>query len=266
MGCNRKQLAKVHSELRAKEKSSLAGLEKALMESDNEPETEVVVTDHSKDKVLESGMEDASGVTEQGGQKEKQTQLAIQFGSVSVNMLNRRIIMTIVLGKFTKDENDLFDIMDDWLRRDCIIFVGWSGLLLFPCAYFALAGWFTGTTFVTSWYTHGLASSYLEGCNFLTAAVSTPANSLAHLLLLWGPEAEGDFTHWCQLGGLWTFVALHGAFGLIGFGLHQFELARSVQLRPYNAIAFSDPIVVFVSVFLIYPLGQSCWFFVPALA
>ncbi|PNX78750.1 photosystem II protein D2, partial [Trifolium pratense] len=73
-----------------------------------------------------------------------------------------------------------------------------------------------GTTFVTSWYTHGLASSYLEGCNFLTAAVSTPVNSLAHsLLLLWGPEAQEDFTCWCQLGGMWTFVALHGAFGLI---------------------------------------------------
>ncbi|KAJ6741240.1 PHOTOSYSTEM II D2 PROTEIN [Salix purpurea] len=148
--------------------------------------------------------------------------------------------MTIALGKFTKDENDLFDIMDDWLRRD-------------------------RTTFVTSWYTHGLASSYLEGCNFLTAAVSTPANSLAHsLLLLWGPEAQGDFTRWCQLGGLWTFVALHGAFGLIGFMLRQFELARSVQLRPYNAIAFSGPIAVFVSVFLIYPLGQSGWFFAPS--
>uniref|UniRef100_A0A1Y3BTI1 Putative photosynthetic reaction centre, L/M n=1 Tax=Helianthus annuus TaxID=4232 RepID=A0A1Y3BTI1_HELAN len=39
--------------------------------------------------------------------------------------------------------------------------------------------------------------------------------------------------------------------------LRQFELARSVQLRPYNAIAFSGPIAVFVSVFLIYPLGQS---------
>nr|GEW63126.1 photosystem II protein D2, chloroplastic [Tanacetum cinerariifolium] len=151
--------------------------------------------------------------------------------------------MTIALGKFTKDEKDLFDIMDDWLRRDRFVFVGWSGLLLFPCAYFAVGGWFTGTTFVTSWYTHGLASSYLEGCNFLTAAVSTPANSLAHsLLLLWGPEAQGDFTRWCQLGGLWTFVALHGAFGLIGFMLRQFELARSVQLRPYNAIAFSGPI------------------------
>lgn len=46
--------------------------------------------------------------------------------------------MTIALGKFTKDENDLFDIMDDWLRRDRFVFVGWSGLLLFPCAYFAL--------------------------------------------------------------------------------------------------------------------------------
>ncbi|KAK9081592.1 hypothetical protein Sjap_026600 [Stephania japonica] len=173
--------------------------------------------------------------------------------------------MTIALGRFTKDENDLFDIMDDWLRRDRFVFVGWSGLLLFPCAYFALGGWFTGTTFVTSWYTHGLASSYLEGCNFLTAAVSTPANSLAHsLLLLWGPEAQGDFTRWCQLGGLWTFVALHGAFGLIGFMLRQFELARSVQLRPYNAIAFSGPIAVFVSVFLIYPLGQSGWFFAPS--
>ncbi|KAH1188374.1 Photosystem II D2 protein [Glycine max] len=155
--------------------------------------------------------------------------------------------------------------MDDWLRRDRFVFVGWSGLLLFPCAYFALGGWFTGTTFVTSWYTHGLASSYLEGCNFLTAAVSTPANSLAHsLLLLWGPEAQGDFTRWCQLGGLWTFVALHGAFALIGFMLRQFELARSVQLRPYNAIAFSGPIAVFVSVFLIYPLGQSGWFFAPS--
>ncbi|KAL5645173.1 hypothetical protein ACJX0J_002323 [Zea mays] len=153
--------------------------------------------------------------------------------------------MTIAVGRVTKEENDLFDIMDDWM----------VGLLLFPCAYFALGGWFTGTTFVTSWYTHGLASSYLEGCNFLTAAVSTPANSLAHsLLLLWGPEAQGDFTRWCQLG----------AFALIGFMLRQFELARSVQLRPYNAISFSGPIAVFVSVFLIYPLGQSGWFFAPS--
>nr|YP_009825473.1 photosystem II protein D2 [Botrychium lunaria]QIU83288.1 photosystem II protein D2 [Botrychium lunaria] len=173
--------------------------------------------------------------------------------------------MTIAIGKSSKEPKDLFDTIDDWLRRDRFVFVGWSGLLPFPCAYFALGGWFTGTTFVTSWYTHGLASSYSEGCNFLTAAVSTPANSLAHsLLLLWGPEAQGDFTRWCQLGGLWTFVAFHGSFGLIGSMSRQFELARSVQLRPYNAIAFSGPIAVFVSVFLIYPLGQSGWFFAPS--
>jgi photosystem II P680 reaction center D2 protein len=73
-------------------------------------------------------------------------------------------------------------------------------------AYLAVGGWLTGTTFVTSWYTHGLATSYLEGCNFLTAAVSTPANSMGHsLLLLWGPEAQGDFTRWCQLVA-WAFV------------------------------------------------------------
>ncbi len=83
------------------------------------------------------------------------------------------------------------------------------------------------------------------------------------MLLLWGPEAQGDFTRWCQLGGLWTFVALHKAFVLIGFMLRQFELARSIQLHPYNAIVFFAPIVVFVFVFMIYPLGQSGWFFTP---
>ena len=37
-----------------------------------------------------------------------------------------------------------------------------------------------------------------------------------------------------------------------------------IGIRPYNAIAFSGPIAVFVSVFLIYPLGQSSWFFAPS--
>ncbi len=52
--------------------------------------------------------------------------------------------------------------------------------------------------------------------------------------------------------------------GLAGFMLRQFEIARSIRLRPYNALAFSAPIAVFVSVFLIYPLGQSGWFFAPS--
>jgi photosystem II P680 reaction center D2 protein len=85
---------------------------------------------------------------------------------------------------------------------------------------------------------------------------------MGHSLLLWGPEAQGDFTRWCQLGGLWPFVAFTWCV-LIGFMLRQFEIARAVKIRPYNAIAFSGPIAVFVSV-LIYPLGQAGWFFAPS--
>jgi photosystem II P680 reaction center D2 protein len=86
-------------------------------------------------------------------------------------------------------------LLDDWLKRDRFVFIGWSGCLLFPTAYLSLGAWVTGSTFVTSWFTHGLASSYLEGCNFMTTAVSTPLNCMGHsLLLLWGPEAKGYFT------------------------------------------------------------------------
>jgi photosystem II P680 reaction center D2 protein len=156
-------------------------------------------------------------------------------------------------------------LLDDWLKRDRFVFIGWSGILLFPTAYLSVGAWFTGTSFVTSWFSHGLATSYLEGCNFLTAAVSTPANCMGHsLLLIWGPESQGYFTRWVLIGGLWTFIAFHGLFGLIAFSLRQFEIARLVNIRPYNALAFSGPIVVFTSVFLIYPLGQSSWFFAPS--
>jgi len=153
-------------------------------------------------------------------------------------------------------------LLDEWLKRDRFVFIGWSGLLLFPTAYLAVGAWFTATTFVTSWFTHGLATSYLEGCNFLTAALSTPANCMGHsLLLLWGAEAHLGFTPWVCVGGLWTFIAFHGLFGIIAFCLRQFEIARLVLIRPYNALAFSGPIAVYTSVFLVYPLGQSSWFF-----
>jgi len=159
----------------------------------------------------------------------------------------------------------LVSFLDDWLKRDRFVFIGWSGLILFPTAYLALGAWLTGTSFVTSWFTHGLASSYLEGCNFITAAVSTPANSFGHsLLFLWGPEAQGQFSRWVLMGGLWTFIAIHGLTGVIGFCMHQFEIARLVNIRPYNALAFTGPIAVYTSVFLVYPLGQSSWFFAPS--
>ena len=33
-----------------------------------------------------------------------------------------------------------FDVLDDWLKRDRFVFIGWSGLLLLPCAYLAIGG------------------------------------------------------------------------------------------------------------------------------
>ena len=143
-----------------------------------------------------------------------------------------------------------FDILDDWIKRDRFVFVGWSGLLLFPTAYLAIGAKVYWHYLVTSWYTHGLASSYLEGSTFLTAAVSTLLMLWVILFfLLWGPEPGRFLVRWCQLGGFEVlFVALHGAFALIGFMLRQFELARLIGIRPYNAIAFSGPIAVFVSV------------------
>ena len=124
------------------------------------------------------------------------------------------------------------------LKRDRFVFVGWSGLLLFShclSCYWRLA---TGTAFVTSWYTHGLASSYLEGANFLTAAVSTPADSMGHSLRFYGVlRHKGISSDGVNLGDS-GLVALHGAFALIGFMLRQFELARLIGIRPYNAIAF----------------------------
>ncbi len=90
-------------------------------------------------------------------------------------------------------------ILDDWLRRERFIWIGSAGILLFPCSYLALGGWFTGTTFVIG-YSLGLvifpsvlilllsglnlvgicidsAVAYLEGGNVFTAAASTPLNS-----------------------------------------------------------------------------------------
>ena len=101
-----------------------------------------------------------------------------------------------------------FDVLDDWNLNEIASSL-WVLVWTITFSHCLSCNWwiqFTGTTFVTSWYTHGLASSYLEGANFLTIRVSTPADAMGHsLLLLWGPEAQGDFVRWVQLGGLWNF-------------------------------------------------------------
>jgi photosystem II P680 reaction center D2 protein len=59
--------------------------------------------------------------------------------------------MTITIGQVQTKKEGLFGLIDDWLKRDRFVFVGWSGLLISLCL-FILGGWLTGITFVTSWY------------------------------------------------------------------------------------------------------------------
>jgi len=51
--------------------------------------------------------------------------------------------MTISIGQVKAKNDGIFTLVDDWLKRDRFVFIGWSGLLLFPCAYLALGGWLT---------------------------------------------------------------------------------------------------------------------------
>jgi photosystem II P680 reaction center D2 protein len=96
--------------------------------------------------------------------------------------------------------------------------------------------------------------------NFLTAAVSTPANSMGHSLLLYGVLKHKVILHVGVKLVAFGHCCFTWCFWFNRFCLRQFEIARLVGIRPYNAIAFSGPIAVFVSVFLLYPLGQASWF------
>ena len=135
--------------------------------------------------------------------------------------------------------------------------MGWSGLLLFPTAYLAIGG-----LLVLRLLRHGTPTDWrlptLKVLIFLQQQCRLLLMLWVILFFYFGVlSLRAISSAGSNLGGLWAFVALHGAFALIGFMLRQFELARLIGIRPYNAIAFSGPIAVFVSVFLIYPLGQS---------
>ena len=150
-------------------------------------------------------------------------------------------------------------------KRDRFVFVGWSGLLLFPTAYLAIGGALR--------VQHLLRAGTPTDSQVVTLRVLIfLQRQCQRLLMLWvilffyfgvlslrGISSVGS--NLGDSGILWRSTE---PFALIGFMLRQFELARLIGIRPYNAIAFSGPIAVFVSVFLIYPLGQSSWFFAPS--
>ena len=89
-----------------------------------------------------------------------------------------------------------------------------------------------------------------------------PRRSMGHsLLFLWGPEANWDFTRWCQIGGLWNFTAFHGAIGLMGFMLRQIEVARLWVYVLIMPLHFLRPSPFFCRHLFNLSLGQSSWFF-----
>jgi hypothetical protein len=61
----------------------------------------------------------------------------IKHKKITFKIIFRKIFdMTIAIGQ--KQDRGVFDLIDDWLKRDRFVFVGWSGLLLFPCAFLAV--------------------------------------------------------------------------------------------------------------------------------
>ena len=104
-----------------------------------------------------------------------------------------------------------------------------------------------GTRFIFSWFTHDITSSYLEGCNFITAAVSTSSNCMGTR-----SSFSGVLNHRVLLvvGLLWGLMDIFRflRFSSVGaFCLWQFEILscqhQALQLnsihRSYHHIRFS---------------------------
>ena len=79
-----------------------------------------------------------------------------------------------------------FDVLDDWIKRDRFVFVGWSGLLLFPTAYLAIGGPLLALRLSRLGTLTDSQVVTLRVLIFLRRLVSTPADAMGHsLLLLW---------------------------------------------------------------------------------
>ena len=142
----------------------------------------------------------------------------------------------MVASNLTLQQRGWFDVLDDWLNATALSL--WAGLDYFFSHCLSCNWWSYWHNFRYERYTHGLASSYLEGANFLTAAVSTLLTLWVILFFYFGVLAQGDFVRWCQLGGLWAFVALHGGLRSYRFYAQAVWIARLVGIRPYNAMLF----------------------------
>ena len=119
-----------------------------------------------------------------------------------------------------------------------------------------------GTRFIFYWFTIDLASSYLKGCNFIRAVVSTPSNCMGHsVFLLWGSESQGFISRWFIMGGSWIFLGFHGlqAQAPFVFGSSKFlVLSASGLTTHYHSQVLSSRTFQF-SFFIhsVKPVGSS---------
>ena len=105
------------------------------------------------------------------------------------------------------------------LKRDRFVFVGVWTSSFFPLLTLLLAG-YDHWDYFRDELVYSRVGKFLSGGvqTFLLVAVSTPADAMGHsLLLLWGPENQGDFVRWIQARRTLGFCGAPRGFALIGF-------------------------------------------------
>ena len=124
----------------------------------------------------------------------------------------------MVASTLQQPRREWFDILDDWiLNATALSLWDWSGLLLFPTAYLAIGG---SNLLVLLSLRRGTPTGWRL---VILRALISLQRQCQRLLTLWVIlffyfgvlSLKGDFIRWCQLGGLWSFVALHGVPSLL---------------------------------------------------
>ena len=122
-----------------------------------------------------------------------------------------------------------FDVLDDWLKRDRFVFVGWSGLLLLPTAYLAIGGWLLNASgLVKSLWICGILQLL---SNLMFAAQAEVGHSVSFLALTIGFENLS--------GGMGTaiFIAYLSSLCNISYTATQYALLSSLFAIPRTLIS-----------------------------
>ena len=151
--------------------------------------------------------------------------------------------------------------LDDWIKRDRFVFVGWSGLLLFPTAYLAIGGRSLLVLLLLRRGTPTDSLVILRVLIFLRPAVSTPADAMGHsLLLLWGPESQATLSGGANLGD--SGILLLSTVPLLSLvscfvSLNSHVLSESVPtMRLLFQVLLPYLLVCFSSILLDNPVGS----------